>query len=212
MNDGHAWRQGPKIKLSTDYQPLRDPDQRRRWQTYGTPREPSPEHARLQEHLSNWSTRTKHGQFGKLKLKNGSVNKIHIHKHLQGWKRREGRLGDLPGRCGRMPVLPMLQREVKDGLAYKQDMDEARAIAWVAEKPRETSVAGKIYQFWELDRQLIKDCQNAMRDDRGLQVTFNNLIGAKRFEILAGTRLMRTKCPNTNCGKVDSWEHFCAVL
>ena len=133
---------------------------------------------------------------------------IQVTQHLQEWRRRVGWLEVLPEWCGSMPALPMSQREVKDGLIYKQDMDEARAIAWLAEKPEETSVAGKIYQYWELDRQLIKECHTAMRDDRGLQVTFNNLIGATRFKTLIGNKLMRTKCPNTNCGKVDSWEHF----
>ena len=202
-----CWR-GSKIKIYTDYAPLHEQEQRRRWQIYGAPREPSPEHTRLQVQLSNWSTHSKSGQLEILRLKDGSVSKTHAQKFLRGRMRREGWLEDPPGWCGRISALPMLQREVKDSLMNKQDMDEARAIAWLAEKPEESSVAGKIYQFWELDRQLIKDCHNGMKDDRGLQVTFNNLIGATRFKTLSGSRLMRAKCPKAGCGKVDSWEHF----
>ena len=101
-----------------------------------------------------------------------------------------------------------MQAEVKNCLENRQDMDEARAIAWMAEMPDETSAAGKIYQYWDLNRQIIKKCHHEMRDDRALQVVFNNLIGATRFKTLGGARLMRAKCPNTNCGSVDSWEHF----
>ena len=69
-------------------------------------------------------------------------------------------------------------------------------------------MAGRIYQFWELNRQLIRECHTAMQNVRGLQVTFNNLIGATRFKTFDGARLMRSKCPNKDCGQVDSWEHF----
>ena len=105
-------------------------------------------------------------------------------------------------------ALPMTQEEVKNHLESKQDQDEARAIAWLAETPEEMSVAGKIYMYWGLNRQIIKECHNEMNGDRGLQVTFNNLIGATRFKTFEGGRLMRARCPNKHCGQVDSWEHF----
>ena len=122
--------------------------------------------------------------------------------------KREGWLDDLPKLYGRIPALPMLQREVTNSMVNKQDMDEARGIARLAERPAGTSAAGKIPPFWELGRRLIHECHNAMRDDRGLQVTCNNLIGATRFKTFDGARLMRAKCPNKHCGGVDSWEHF----
>ena len=87
-------------------------------------------------------------------------------------------------------------------------MDEAQAIMWLAGMPDEASVAGKIYQYWELNRQIIQKCHDEMREDRTLQVVFNNLIGATRFKTFEGAKLMRARCPNTNCGSVDSWEHF----
>ena len=208
MGDGGPWCKGTPLKLYTDYEQIHDAGQRRRWQTYGSPSEPSPEHDRLQTQLSKWSNWSGIRQINIFKTASGVVNKSHINGYVQKWMKREGWLANMPNPYGRLLALPMLQREVKDNLINRQDMDEACAIAWLAEKPAETSVAGKIYQYWALDRQLIKECHNKMKDERGLQVTLNNLIGATRFKTFNGTKLMRAKCPKENCGKTDSWEHF----
>ena len=52
--DGYPGKQGPQVKLFADCEPLHDANQRRRWQTYRTPREPFPEHTRLEVQLRNW--------------------------------------------------------------------------------------------------------------------------------------------------------------
>ena len=61
--------------------------------------------------------------------------------------KREGWQDDLLALFGRILALPMLQKEVKSSLVKKQDMDEARAIARLAEKPAETSAAGRFTYF-----------------------------------------------------------------
>ena len=44
-------------------------------------------------------------------------------------------------------------------------------------------------------RQFIKECQVAMSNDRSLQVTFNDLVGAARLTTFDGARLVRARCP-----------------
>ena len=81
-------------------------------------------------------------------------------------------------------------------------------IKLLAEEQEAGSVAGRIYRAWELDRQLIKECHEAMAYGRSLQVTFNNIVGATRFKTFEGSQLAKTICQNKDCGAVDSWEHF----
>ena len=107
-----------------------------------------------------------------------------------------------------MQPIPMLQEEVKQKLKERQDQDGAKAIAYMEEEMEEPSVASKIYRYWQLDRQFIRECHKAMADDRKLQVTFDNLIGATRFKTLRGAQLIQTKCPKQGRGKPDSWEHI----
>ena len=105
-------------------------------------------------------------------------------------------------------VIPMTQQEVKQTLKEHQAQDEARAIAYLAVDEMQPSAPSRLYRKWELDRQLIKECHQAMMGDRKLQVTFNNLIGATIFKMLGGTKLVATRRQQKGCGKQDSWEHF----
>ena len=47
-----------------------------------------------------------------------------------------------------------------------------------------------------------------MANDRNVQTTLNNLVGGARFKALVGNKLMKTYCPQKECGKIDSWQHF----
>ena len=104
--------------------------------------------------------------------------------------------------------MPMTQCEVKQLLKNKQDQDEAEAIKYLANDRGVDSIASKIYKAWNLDRQLIKDCQVAMAHKRSLQVTFNNIVGATRFKAFEGPQLRKAVCQKEGCGALDSWEHF----
>ena len=104
--------------------------------------------------------------------------------------------------------IPLQQTEVKELLKKKQDNDEARVIKHLAEEDGIQSVASTIYKTWNLDRRQIKECHIAMRHDRQLQVTFNNIVAATRFKTFDGQHLMRARCHRSGCGMVDSWEHF----
>ena len=70
-------------------------------------------------------------------------------------------------------------------------------------------MAGKIYRAWNLDRQLIRECHEAMARSRSLRVAFNNIAGATRFKVFEGSHLRKARCQKTGCGMIDSWEHFC---
>ena len=47
-----------------------------------------------------------------------------------------------------------------------------------------------------------------MQNNRELQVTMNNIIGATRFKTMEKGQLMKAKCPKPKCKEIDSWEHF----
>ena len=94
--------------------------------------------------------------------------------------------------------------EAKELLKKKQD----EVIKHLAEEDGVQSVAGKIYKTWDLDGRQIKDCHIAMKHDRQLQVTFNNIVAATRFKTSDGQRLVRAQCQRRGCGEIDSWEHF----
>ena len=104
--------------------------------------------------------------------------------------------------------MPITQEDVKGLLKSKQDQDEAVVIKFLAEAEEAKSIASKIYRAWNLDRQVIKECHEAMAGSRSLQVTFNNIVGATRFKTFEGSQLRKAKCQQKGCGAVDSWEHF----
>ena len=90
--------------------------------------------------------------------------------------------------------IPLLQTEVKQRLVKKQDSDAAEVIKHLADTDGIQSVAGRVYRDWRLDRRQIKDCHIAMKDDRRLQVTLNNIVAAIRFKTFGGQRLVRARC------------------
>ena len=47
-----------------------------------------------------------------------------------------------------------------------------------------------------------------MSQERAPQVTFDNLVGAARFNKLEGAQLVRTRCHRPCCGRQDSWTHL----
>ena len=59
---------------------------------------------------------------------------------------------------------------------------------------------------WDLNRSKIRKILAHLEEDRTLQTTFANLVGAIRFKAGKKGRLWHTVCPN--CKKeIDSWEH-----
>ena len=90
--------------------------------------------------------------------------------------------------------IPLLQTEVKQRLVKKQDSDAAEVIKHLSDTDGIQSVAGRVYTDWRLDRRQIKDCHIAMKDDRRLQVTLNNIVAAIRFKTFGGQRLVRARC------------------
>ena len=144
VGNKHQRSQGVQIRLFTDYEPLHDEFQRRRWKQYGTPSKPSPDHRRLEKQLINWTLWVGNNCIQIHKLNDGEIKNTKIVQCLQGWIAREQKVKDHLQSEVKTWALPMSQEEVKNCLSSRQDQDEAKAIAWLAEKPDEKSVAGRI--------------------------------------------------------------------
>ena len=93
-------------------------------------------------------------------------------------------------------------------LLRKQTQDGAGAIQFLAEEAGIQSAAEKMYKQWNLDRQQIKECHILMSEDRALKVVLNKIIGAARFKLLEGAKLVRAECPKQGNKERDSWDHF----
>ena len=194
------------LKLIIDYPQLFEQNQIERWKIYGAPDQPSPEHETINRILKSWTTDpmacaiTLQGS-KEARLEWEEVQQLGKKWYNEKWNKDQFR--EI-----RLRQIPLQQAEVKEVLKRKQDADEAKAIKQLAEEDGIQSVASAIYNAWDLDRRLIKECHVAMKHDRQLQVTFNNIVAATRFKTSDGQRLVRARCQRPGCGKIDSWEHF----
>ena len=64
-----------------------------------------------------------------------------------------------------MPLIPMMQNEVKEYLKDCQEEDETKVINQLAENIEEKSVSCRIYKEWGLNRKMIRECQKRMAND-----------------------------------------------
>ena len=195
-----------KIIIYTDYEPLHNPHQRQRWETYGAPDTPSPEANRLNKALEKWTRWAGATGIWTAKANAGKLNLTVARKQRQQELHRKS-TQDIIGNVNLL-VIPMTQEEIKQLLKDYQNKDEERVIRHLAYGMEDASVASKIYKQWGLNRQIIKECHIAMSRDRILQTTFNNLISATRFKTVEGGKLMPVSCPRKECRAKDSWEHF----
>ena len=129
-----------------------------------------------------------------------------MQQQMMKWLEAKRQKGELYGT--QWGQIPLQQTEVKKLLRNKQDKDEAEVIKNLAGEGGIQSVAARIYETWNLDRQQIKECHIAMSKDRQLQVTFNNIVAATRFKTFEGQRFARARRQNKGCVSADSWEHF----
>ena len=106
-----------------------------------------------------------------------------------------------------IPKFWLAQSEIKAYLKEVQEIHELITMKKLAGKEDEPSVSSKIIGEWELDRTQIKEILRFLSEDRKLQVTLSNLIGATRFKTKGeDNKLYVTICPK--CKKeLDEWEH-----
>ena len=200
------FKPGSRVEFYTNYTPLHDPAQIKRWRIYGAPNQPSPEHETINRILTKWTKDLSNVTIA-LKDKNEALQEWEAIKELSTkWVKERQRIKPTPKR--ELRPIPLSQTEVKELLKKKQDKDEAETIKHLAMDDGIQSVASSIYRSWDLNRKTIKDCHIAMSHDRQLQVTFNNIVAATRFKTFEGQKLVRARCQKRGCGSVDSWEHF----
>ena len=83
---------------------------------------------------------------------------------------------------------------------------EQKVFELLARRDRKPSYSCNMYRNWAMDRNKIKKILGSLDDDRMLQTTFGNLIGATRFKTIKEGELRGTVCPK--CKKaVDTWKH-----
>ena len=204
-----SWISTGVLKIYMDYKPMMNAIQRDRWRQYGAPNPPAPNQDALNSALTKWTN----AQGLKTLIFSGTKETPLQRNQMEKWSRKqwteleEQRTRNVE-KIWNIPNMPITQEEVKQLLKDKQDKDEARVIKFMAEEPRINSIACQIYQEWNLDRSIIKECHKAMAHRRTLQVTFNNIVAATRFKTFEGSRLMKAICQREGCGAEDSWEHF----
>ena len=202
-------QKGGKLKITTNYHPFQSPDQIKRWKIYGCPDQPSPEHNYIDTVLTKWTNIPTMHNVSISSTKESQQEWKKTYNNILQWTKEKQKHNKFPnGEQRDIPLIPLLQEEVKTLLRNKQDKDEAKVIKHLAETEGIESIAGQIYKTWNLDRQQIKECHIAMKRDRQLQVTFNNIVAATRFKVFDTQRLVQARCQKKGCGSVDSWEHF----
>ena len=78
-------------------------------------------------------------------------------------------------------------------------------IKSLANRKKGGSISGQILNHFGLEKADIRELLRKLANNRPLQVTLCNLIGAGRFKTVHENNLMRTICPK--CKKPDSWTH-----
>ena len=99
------------------------------------------------------------------------------------------------------------QEEVKMVLKEVHEIDEQKVIKYLADgKSQKRSQSIQMCHNWNLDRKRIRKILASMADDRTLQTTFGNLMGATRFKASGKGKIWHTVCPKCKT-EIDSWEH-----
>ena len=98
----------------------------------------------------------------------------------------------------------MEQREVKEMLKAKQEERDKEILQLLLRKGTYPSVSSQIFSDWELTRRRIKEILRFLEQDRKLQVTFTNLIGATRYKTTGKGKLYVTLRPKCKVG-LDNW-------
>ena len=179
------------------------PTDKMRWQQYGAPGNPLPEH---KEHYELLAKITHAGSLKFLEVREvAKQQRNELRMTPQKEEKLKTNVGRLMGTEHRLPVFWMTQEEIKALLKNKQELGEQKVIHQLAESATAESISSRIYTEWALTREAIREVLNHLSYDRMLQVTSGNVVGATRFKILRGTNLSEVARPK--CGEKDSWEH-----
>ena len=99
------------------------------------------------------------------------------------------------------------QDEVKKVLKEVTEIDEQAAVNYLAEGiAQKRSQSCEMRKNWNLDREKFREILAHMAEDRTLQTTFGNLLGATRFKAGKQGKQWRTVCPKCK-ERIDSWRH-----
>ena len=176
-----------------------------RWRLYGAPRKVIPEQEKTNGILKDLLINDKIEEIRLLPLcKMGK--RISKAKLLQAAPHKECLMEFLCTIKEKIPPFWLEQREIKEILKRKQETHETETLSLLLQKETEPSISCQIYTEWELTRGRIKEIMQFLDKDRKLQTTFNNLIGATRFETMEKGQLYITICPRCN-KQLDNWEH-----
>ena len=99
------------------------------------------------------------------------------------------------------------QDEVKKVLKEVNEIDEQAVTNYLAEGNAQTkSQSCNMCRNWNLDRGEIRKILAHLAEDRTLQTTFGNLLGATIFKAGKQGKLWHTVCPKCK-ERIDSWSH-----
>ena len=104
-----------------------------------------------------------------------------------------------------LPTFWATQQEVKEALKNEHDRQEAMVIKRMANRKGNASISGQILNYFRINKADIRTILRKLANNRPLQVTLCNLLGAGRFKTINDNCLMRTSCPR--CKQPDSWAH-----
>ena len=93
-----------------------------------------------------------------------------------------------------LPVTWTTQTEVKERLKAQQEEDEMRVIRHLATRETDQSIPSKSITDWHLTRSKTREILQHLAENRKLQTTFSNLIGATRFKTVKEGKLRAAVC------------------
>ena len=186
VNDGIDRNSGGKsknirLKIYTDYGHDFTTDQKRRWRTYGATTKPIPGQKTLNEALAKLTNTIGIQEVILMKPSKNQKKEIEkAHKEQLENQRVEDILG--PERKY-MAGFWAAQEEVKKVLKEVNELDEQAVMKHLATgRGRNESQSCRMCLNWDLDRGKIRKILAHLAEDRTLQTTFANLVGATRFK------------------------------